>query len=466
MGYGNDKNVDIPLVSVVMLVYNHEKWLRQAIESILMQETYFSYELIIGEDCSTDNSRSIVKEYEKLYPSIIVPIFNEKNLGMTRNAENVWSRAQGKYVACCEGDDYWIDPHKLQKQVDFLENNSEYSAIFHSSKIVDEDNREIQLKDVSFVYEDDSDLSWENAADMIMGGQVASCMVKNPTKYANANIWDIHRNLKVLHGDHAGTLLYMSYGKIRRCHIPVSAYRRTYKGSSFNALSIAQDMHYYSYVGELEAARFLNIFAPIKIDNRKKAYGDLYDFWRNISDKKRGKLKNIKIMFWYNPGLFLEYNIKMFFTKLIGGYNRNEWLVYILKRNKRIMDTYGVLSYVILGTGVVGNQCYNFFKELGWINNVKAVWDNDTNKNGKMWNGFRISSAGQKYDKNTVIIVASRKYAKEMENDIKTMVGDNIHGVLSFDELVDEMVTLTGRHSLFAAVFDWLYKYELKWCMK
>lgn len=121
-----------PLVSVWMITYNHEKYIRQSLEGAVSQKTNFAFEIIIGEDCSTDGTRAIVEEFESRYPDIIVPIYHETNVGAMRNAyEYCYPRLSGKYVACLEGDDYWIDENKLQKQVDFLEANPDYAIYCH-----------------------------------------------------------------------------------------------------------------------------------------------------------------------------------------------------------------------------------------------------------------------------------------------------------------------------------------------
>lgn len=128
------KNDEI-IVSICMITYNHEKFISEAIEGVLMQKTTFPIELIIGEDCSTDNTRKIVAEYAEKYPEIIRPLLPEKNLGMMKNFIDTMQAATGTYIALCEGDDYWTDPYKLQKQVDFLEANEEYSICFHNVQI-------------------------------------------------------------------------------------------------------------------------------------------------------------------------------------------------------------------------------------------------------------------------------------------------------------------------------------------
>ena len=133
-----------PLVSVWMVTYNHEKYIAEALESVLMQQTNFDFEIVIGEDCSTDQTRRIIKDYEHKYPNIIFPIYHDKNVGGMRNAyEFTLPLCRGKYIACLEGDDYWIDPLKLQKQVDLMAKNPDCSLCFHASKNVNASNPEL-----------------------------------------------------------------------------------------------------------------------------------------------------------------------------------------------------------------------------------------------------------------------------------------------------------------------------------
>jgi glycosyltransferase involved in cell wall biosynthesis len=110
-----------------MITYNHENYIREAIEGVLQQKCKFTIELVIGEDHSTDNTASIIKDYEIQYPDLIKARFNEINLGLIPNFLKTIEECSGKYIAICEGDDYWTDPYKLQKQVAFLEDNTEYS---------------------------------------------------------------------------------------------------------------------------------------------------------------------------------------------------------------------------------------------------------------------------------------------------------------------------------------------------
>ena len=122
----------IPLVSISCITYNHENYIRNAIEGFLMQKTTFPVEILIHDDASTDKTAEIVREYEKKYPQLIKPIYQTENQYSKNNAligRIQRERAVGKYYAACEGDDYWIDPYKLQKQVDYLEKNQNVSFV-------------------------------------------------------------------------------------------------------------------------------------------------------------------------------------------------------------------------------------------------------------------------------------------------------------------------------------------------
>lgn len=125
-------------VSVHMITYNHEKYIGQAIESVLMQRVSFPMELVIGEDCSKDGTRAIVCRYRDAHPEIIHALLPETNLGAHENSERVQAACTGEYIAILEGDDYWTDPDKLQKQVDFLDAHPACSACGHIIRNYDE----------------------------------------------------------------------------------------------------------------------------------------------------------------------------------------------------------------------------------------------------------------------------------------------------------------------------------------
>ncbi|GJM70162.1 hypothetical protein HMSSN036_23780 [Paenibacillus macerans] len=128
-----------PKVSVFMVAYNHEKYIRQAIESVIFQETNFHFELIISEDHSTDRTAEIIHEYHVKYPNIIKPIYNSENIGAIRNFSKIIEVCSGEYTAILDGDDYWTTFNKLQEQVEFMDKHSFFSISYHKTKAFYED---------------------------------------------------------------------------------------------------------------------------------------------------------------------------------------------------------------------------------------------------------------------------------------------------------------------------------------
>jgi glycosyltransferase involved in cell wall biosynthesis len=134
-----------------MLTYNHERFIAQAIESALGQETNFDYEIVVGEDCSTDSTREIVSAWQRRYPDRIRCLFPAKNLGIHRNFVDTLRACTGQYIAALEGDDFWTSPAKLQKQCDFLDTHPEYAICFHNVKMFcdrqEEESRSYSVSD-------------------------------------------------------------------------------------------------------------------------------------------------------------------------------------------------------------------------------------------------------------------------------------------------------------------------------
>jgi glycosyltransferase involved in cell wall biosynthesis len=152
-------NIENPLLSILCDTFNHENYIVEALEGFLSQETDFPFEIIVHDDASTDQTATIVKQYETQYPLIVKPILQQEN--QYSRKLNFWKdytfpKAKGKYIAMCEGDDYWTDPLKLQKQVDFLENHEEVSITWTNfvkrwEERIEHNDFETTLKDIYFI---------------------------------------------------------------------------------------------------------------------------------------------------------------------------------------------------------------------------------------------------------------------------------------------------------------------------
>lgn len=127
-------------LSVVVITYKHEKYLRKCLDSILMQQVDFDLEIIISDDCSPDNTANIIKDYHERYPDIVRPTLRSQNVGASRNQYDCFLQAKGKYIAILDGDDFWTDKNKLRLQTEFLENNPDYIACTQRYRVVDQDD--------------------------------------------------------------------------------------------------------------------------------------------------------------------------------------------------------------------------------------------------------------------------------------------------------------------------------------
>lgn len=215
------------MVSVVCLTYNHENFIADAIESFLMQKIDFKIEILIYDDASTDRTADIIRKYESKYPDIIKPIYqtvNQYSKGVFVENFNL-DRVQGKYVATCEGDDFWTDPYKLQKQVDYMENNSDCSMCVHAAvrvssikkKVVSNirPSRKSKVLSIEEIIEGGGDLIATNS--IIFSREK---ILDIPPFYYNSPIGDYPL---VIHGALQGTVYYMDDN--------MSAYRVGVEGS-------------------------------------------------------------------------------------------------------------------------------------------------------------------------------------------------------------------------------------------
>jgi len=133
-----------PMVSVCVVTYNQEKYIRQCLQSIVDQVTNFFFEVIIADDCSTDGTRAIVREFAEKYPGVVKPIFHNNNIGAYKNFIFIHEQGTGEYAAHIDGDDYWF-PNKLSEQVAFMQNNKECVAVYSNATVIEEDNQIIGI---------------------------------------------------------------------------------------------------------------------------------------------------------------------------------------------------------------------------------------------------------------------------------------------------------------------------------
>jgi glycosyltransferase involved in cell wall biosynthesis len=242
-------DANTPVVSVCTITYNHEDFIEEALDSFLMQETAFPFELVVDDDCSPDGTADIIRKYMEKYPNIMNVRLRDENVGfMTNFIENI-QRANGKYIALCEGDDYWTDPLKLQKQVDFMENNLDVILVFQNA-MVHYYNDSGKLVD-KYPFNQSLEKGYKEPYEILEKwiAQTATVLFRNNTDVDRF----MSRNIDFPIGD-APTFLYVSqFGKLYYDDIITTVYRATSSGVVRSSLasieSRKQYIEYYKKIG-------------------------------------------------------------------------------------------------------------------------------------------------------------------------------------------------------------------------
>lgn len=234
-------------VSIILLSYCHEKYIRQALDSIFNQKTELSYEVLIGDDASKDRTIEIIQEYMGRYPGILKPICRTKNVGASYNLYDLIYRAKGKYIALLEGDDFWVDNHKLQKQFDFLESHLEYIGCCSKCLIVDEHSKPDYERSCHIAWNkkvftlDDLIDSWQ------LPGQLGTMMFRNYFAGVSPDEYSILYKAHPMVCDKTLLLFVLSQGPVYCCNKVLSAYRFVDKMGGNNWFSIHHANPYRNY---------------------------------------------------------------------------------------------------------------------------------------------------------------------------------------------------------------------------
>ena len=223
-------------VDIACTVYNHEKYLREALDGMLMQETDFPYRIIIHDDASTDNSAEIIREYQARYPDKIIAIIEEENL--YQNGKSIYMKMfpyyTAKYRAVCEGDDFWTDRKKLQKQVDYLEAHPDCIACYHNILPVNEDSRYDESLRHSYILLDEGDYTKKEIKNFILKTQTASLVKRNLHPFLSDADKTAYQSAKC-NGDEKALLLSGTIGRVHYLPDVMAAHRRVFLGDSYTA---------------------------------------------------------------------------------------------------------------------------------------------------------------------------------------------------------------------------------------
>jgi len=320
------KSNDI-MVSVCCITYNQEKYIKDALEGFLKQKVNFKYEIIVHDDASTDNTPKILKEYEEKYPDIIKVLYEKENQYQKGKKVGIltYNHAKGKYVAICEGDDYWIDENKLQLQVDYMEKNPECTLSFHNAKIIDMYNGNENLfvpysKNLKKYLKKDGNYN-AGELELLEFIPTASFMFKREN-LAKIPEWFE----KCFVGDWPLKLIMTSFGYAHYIDKVMSVYRKNANGSltvnNENKEKKSDDGKKYILERKKEIVNWLDEFTNKKykdiFDLRRNQYKMEYLLIENNSKEifKKGYLKNFSIK------QKIKYLIKIYCPKIVDFYKR------------------------------------------------------------------------------------------------------------------------------------------------
>lgn len=231
-----------PLVSIVVTTYNHERYIEECLRSILVQRVSFPYEVLVGEDCSTDGTADVLRRLRPEFPPCFKFFLREQNMGPVRNGEDLYARASGKYLASIEGDDFWTFDGKLQQQVDYLESHPLCSATFTRCTVVGEDSRPNGERYPQCPHES---YTFGEYFYSRMPGQTATMLCRREEYFSARDEFLEHAEYTSYPGDRRNAFLFLCLGEVRCIQEEWSAYRHVVRaGSSSFSSNVRFDDRY------------------------------------------------------------------------------------------------------------------------------------------------------------------------------------------------------------------------------
>lgn len=255
------------VVSVIMTTYNHEAYIKQAITSVLDQETDFAFEIIIGNDASTDLTSQIISAISAEYPGVIKLIDRPRNIGASANLYDMIMQAQGKYISILDGDDFWVNRHKLQKQVDFLEDHREYIGCTHACSLVDSRGLPTNEPEPNWICRKRT-YGLDDFKGYILPGQPSTMVFRNifaESKHDHSIIQNAHRMI----ADRTLTVCLSVNGMFRRFDEPMSCYRISH---SSNATAVLYEKNIESGLVDIDLSKKIEKFLWQEYGVRKRYF--------------------------------------------------------------------------------------------------------------------------------------------------------------------------------------------------
>lgn len=394
-------------ISILLLTYNHEKFVRQTLDSIMMQKINVPYEIIVLDDASTDHTANILKEYKTRYPRRFSLYLRKVNCGSpTKNSYFLLSKAKGNYYAFIEGDDYWTDPLKIQKQYDFMEQHKEFSGCMTDLIVVDEESNEIER--ISYEKEEDRVYTMDDFRHLRITGMSVTFFARN---YFGKKTYRIIYEADKMMGDITTYMLCLLNGNIYQLEDFTSAYRYVCKDGKGNFNSIHQRNIYKDYM----MARYW-----IRLENYMRSYDRKFEFvpMQDVIGK-----------------IAAQYSIRSVLHLILQSDNRKRYLlIYLI--NKFLLDTnfqgnqekgnkwrekYSWNAFkrnkrpiILFGAGAAAEE---YLDKYAWKGNILFIVDNDKSKQNKSFKGFIIKSPDEilRYKNKASILIVNQKHESAIE---------------------------------------------------
>jgi glycosyltransferase involved in cell wall biosynthesis len=303
-------------VSVICNVYNHEPYLQQALDGFVNQQTKYSYEVLIHDDASTDRSADIIRNYQNKYPDIIKPIYQKENQyskGIKIGRTFQIPRAKGKYIAFCEGDDYWCDNSKIEKQVFFLESHPEYSGTVHETQVIDKFGNKIR----KFVNQPECDITSLNS--LLDFPHTTSYLFRNPWIETKPELVEMTKSIS--NWDKSYAIYMVKRGKVHyfdeimSCYRYVedggTSYQARFKKYNLTKIKVGSELAHY---GQIEAYK-------MDIDIRPHYFRNVCDYalMKFLTQPNKENLKLLRYAYSQSPyskKQLITYSLKVYLAKI------------------------------------------------------------------------------------------------------------------------------------------------------
>ena len=405
-------------ISVFVLAYNHASTIRMTMDGILSQKTVHAYEIIVADDGSDDGTSDILREYRDKYSDRIKLFICKYNTGYpTRLVHRILSKyARGKYIATVEGDDWWIDKNKLQKQWEILEQHKEYSAVFSDVLILDENEKKTKIEGFEpYVKKENGVFTIEDFGYMEAPGMMCTCFMRN--YYKSGVDIEITYKADAIMGDITIYAVLLTQGNVFQMDEQTAVYRYVKKpgGSNYNSTIIGnrylllKQLRYCIRIENYLIGKTKGSYKGKLIDEQIRYISNKYNWDEMWNAMKETKYKyRIGLALWYRNGAINGRSYEI--NDRLRGRLKHTWNEFL--RDKR--------PVVLFGAGALATE---FLDIYSWKRPVKFIVDNDTKRIGQSFKGCMIKRPEEilHFKDEVCVLVTNEKHEDEIASQLREL---------------------------------------------